>query len=162
MRFGWCKNEIRTQCCTELVALCEGVRVAVHRGWKHLNLVGDNTSALAQAVRIKGGVGLISQQRVLRQISYMLARSELKVWLFWVPTAFMPADPISRYLEDFGADMGKAETKAREIYQNLKTTYNVLVDYGRINGDISPEQRQAKKEEDRRVWLESMGRTAPH
>ena len=58
--------------------------------------------------------------------------------------------------------MGKAETKAREIYQNLKTTYNVLVDYGRINGDISPEQRQAKKEEDRRVWLESMGHTAPH
>ena len=162
VRFGWCKNEIRTQCCAELVALCEGVRVAVHRGWKHLNLVGDNTSALAQAVRIKGGVGLISQQRVLRQISYMLARSELKVWLFWVPTAFMPADPISRYLEDFGADMGKAETKAREIYQNLKTSYNVLVDYGRINGDISPEQRQAKKEEDRRVWLESMGHTAPH
>ena len=73
----------------------------------------------------------------------------------------MPADPVSRYLEDSGANMGEAKANAHEIYLNLKTSHNVLVDYGRINGDISPEQRQAKKEEDRRAWLES-GRHTTH
>ena len=67
----------------------------------------------------------------------------------------MPADPISQYLEDFGAHMGEAKAKAHEIHLNLKMIHNVLVDYGRINEDISPEQRQATKEEDRRAWLES-------
>ena len=84
-----------------------------------------------------------------------MAGSEFKVLVILGPHGFYACRP------DFGASMGEAKAKAHEMYMSLKTSHNVLADYGRINGDISPEQKQARKEEDRRVWLETGRHIAP-
>ena len=154
VRFGWFGLEVMSQMCAELCALCQAVRWAVHRGWKRLCLVGDNQSSLYQLLKVRAGVGFLTQQRILRKVSYLLSFSEIAVWLFWVPTHLMPADPISRYVEDFDCDLDRATIKAKQIFEDLEARDHLMVPYGRVNGLISPEERQAKKEELKRQWEE--------
>ena len=59
----------------------------------------------------------------------------------------MPADPVSRYVEDFGCDLDKSAIKAKQIFEELEARDHLMVPYGRVNGLISPEERQARKEE---------------
>ena len=66
----------------------------------------------------------------------------------------MPADPISRYVEDFDCDLDRATIKAKQIFEDLEARDHLMVPYGRVNGLISPEERQAKKEELKRQWEE--------
>ena len=141
-----------SQMCAELGALCQAVRWAVHRGWKHLCLVGDNQSSLSQLLRVKAGLGLLTQQRLLRQVAYMLSFSGVLVWLFWVPTHLMPVDPISRHVVDFKGDLVKAEGRTRDIFMDLVAMDHNLVYYGRVNGLLSPKERQRRKEEERELW----------
>ena len=98
-----------------MFGLCQGIRYAVHRGYRNLNLVGDNRGTIHQTIKLKAGVRFLSQQKILRQISYLISRSGIQVKLFWVPSQLIPADPISRYLDDFGGSMGLAEARAVEI-----------------------------------------------
>ena len=96
-QFEWCGGEVMTQMCAELWALCMGIRLAIHRGWKHLHLVGDNLGALCQLLKLRAGLGFRSQQVILQRVSFLLSRSGLQVWGFWVPAHLIPADPKSRH-----------------------------------------------------------------
>ena len=98
----------------------------MHKGLGCLNLVGDNQSSLFQLMRLKGGVGLDTQQRVLRRIIYLLGRSKLTVYVHWVPSELMPADPISRYLDDSGGYMYVARAKADVIFEKLRQDHSAM------------------------------------
>ena len=114
--------------------------------------MGDNQSSLSQLLRVKAGVGLLTQQRLLRRVAYMLSFSGILVWLFWAPTHLMPANPISRHVVDFKGDLGRAQGRAREIFRDLVAMDHNLVYYGRVNELLSPEERQRRKEEERELW----------
>ena len=66
----------------------------------------------------------------------------------------MPADPVSRHVEDFDCDLGKSKIKAQQIFEELGARDHMMVPYGRVDGLISPEERQANKEESKRRWEE--------
>ena len=120
VHFGWFGSECMTQICAELNALCQAVRWAVHRGWKHLCLVGDNQSSLSQLLKVRAGLGFITQQRILRKVAYLLSFLGVLVRLFCVPTHVMPANPISRYMEDFVCDLKRSEAKAKQNFKELE------------------------------------------
>ena len=65
-------------------------------------------------------MGLITHQRSLRKVTYLLSFLGIVVWLLWVPTHLMPADPISRHVEDFGCDLNRSEVRAREKLKYLQ------------------------------------------
>ena len=69
----------------------------------------------------------------------------------------MPADPISRYVEDFDCDLDKSEAKAHQVFRELEAMAHVMVPYGRVNGLVSPEEQQANNEESKRRWEEQEG-----
>ena len=52
-RFGWCDGSIHNQQGAELFGLCAATRLAVHRGWKHLFLFGDNKASINQVSTCK-------------------------------------------------------------------------------------------------------------
>ena len=66
----------------------------------------------------------------------------------------MPADPVSRHVEDFDCDLGKSNIKAQQIFEELEARDHLMVPYGRVNGLISPEERRANKEESKIKWEE--------
>ena len=66
----------------------------------------------------------------------------------------MPADPVSRHVEDFDCDLGKSKVKARQIFGELEARDHSMVPYGRVNGLISLEERQANKKASKRKWEE--------
>ena len=85
----------------------------------------------------------------------------------------MPADPVSRYVEDFGCDSDKSAIKAKQIFEELEARDHLMepygrpvtwygrhppflrtVPYGRVNGLISPEERQSRNEELKKRWEE--------
>ena len=117
-------------------------------------LFGGGQSIICQLLKVRAGVSFLTQQRILRKVSYLLSFSGLTVWLFWVPTHLMPADPVSRHVEDFGCDLEKSKVKAQQIFEELEARDHLLVPYGRVNGLISPEERQANKEASKRKWEE--------
>ena len=45
------------------------------------------------------------------------------VWLFGVPTHLMPADPVSRHIEDLRCDLNRSEVGARENCKDLEAMY---------------------------------------
>ena len=90
------------------------------QGWGMVNLVGDNTSSLFQIWKLRGGVGLLSQQRLLRQIVYLLGGFKIRVFLHWVRSEMMPADPVSRHLENFDSNLAEAEKESRNIFRSLR------------------------------------------
>ena len=57
-------------------------------------------------------------------------------------------------MEDFGCDLQKSKVKAQHIFEELEARDHLLVPYGRVNGLISPEERQANKEASKRKWEE--------
>ena len=104
-------------------------------------LVGDNQSSLSKPMKVRAGLGLITQQRLLRHVSYLLSIWGILVWLFWVPTHLMLADPVSRHIEDFGCDLNRFEVRARDIFKDAMDHF--LEPDVRVNGLVSPEERQA-------------------
>ena len=66
----------------------------------------------------------------------------------------MPANPISRYVEDFDCVMAKTEVKAQRVFDELKASIRDMVPYEWVNGLVNPEERQANKEETKRRWGE--------
>ena len=54
----------------------------------------------------------------------------------------MPADPASRYVEDFDCDLERA--LGRDFLKDLEAMDHNLEPCGRVNGLVSPEERQAK------------------
>ena len=159
-RFGWCSGSghtvggdgVKSQMGAELFGLCQGIRYAVHRGFKYLILIGDNRGTIHQTLKLKAGVGFLSQQKILRKMSYMISRSGIQVKIYWVPSELMPADPISRYIEDFGGDMRRAEVKAREIAHALEGMEHEMEYMGRVSEARSQEERQLSKERDKENW----------
>ena len=99
-------------------------------------------------------MGLITQQRILRNVAYLLSFSGIFVWIFWVPAHLMPADPISRHVEDFGSHWKRSEAKAEENFTDLEAMDRIMVPYWRVNSLISPEEREANREESKRRWEE--------
>ena len=93
----------------------------------------------------------MTQQRMLRKVSYLLSRSGLQVWLFWVPTHLMPGDHISRYIVMWGGCLGRGESVGGEVVESLRESSEELVSYGRVNALWSPEERRAKRERDREM-----------
>ena len=57
-------------------------------------------------------------------------------------------------MEDFDCDLGKSKIKAQQIFEELEARDHLMVPYGRVNGLISPEERQASKEESKIKWEE--------
>ena len=114
----------------------------MHRGYKYPNLVGDNRGSIHQTLRLKAGVGFLSQQKILRKMSYLISRLGIQVNISWAPSEPMPADPVSSYLEDFGGNMGVVELRAIEIFHDLQAMEHEMECMGRVNELRSPEERQ--------------------
>ena len=64
----------------------------------------------------------------------------------------MPADPISRYIEDFGGDMLRAEAKAGEIAHALEGMEHAMEYMGRVNEVRLQEERQLNRAKDKEDW----------
>ena len=124
----------------------------MHKGFKYLNLIGDNRGTIHQTLKLKAGVGFLSQQKILRKMSYMISRSGIQVKIYWVPSQLMTADPISRYIEDFGDDVLRAEAKAREIGHALEGMEHEMEYMGRVNEVRSQEERQLSRTKDKEEW----------
>ena len=141
---------VLTQQCAELFALLAGVRLAANRGWRHLILFGDNVAAILQAVRLRVGVGLRTQQSLLRQIVYLVERANLRVYLCWTRSALMPADPVSRMHEDYGGSKELALGAAWRVFRELEASSGEVTDFGYIG---EPRTREIR-DRDRERWRE--------
>ena len=115
--------------------------------------MGDNRGTIHQTLKLKAGVGFLSQQKILRKMPYLIPRSGIQVQVYWAPSELMPADPISRYIEDFGGDIRRAEAKAIEIACALEGMEGEgMEDMGRVNGVRSQEERQLSRARDKEEW----------
>ena len=135
MRFWECGASVRFQQVVELFALIRGVKLAVALGWKVLHLVGDrdNASSILQALGLKASVGLATQQRLLRELVYVWKRSSIQVFIYYVQSALMPADPISRMFAHWGGSKARALADATKIFGEVRAK-PCLVLYGRLGG----------------------------
>ena len=149
-RFGWAGVGVLTQQCAELFALLAGVRLAANRGWHHLILFGDNVAAILQAVRLRAGVGLRTQQSLLRQIVYLVERANLRVYLCWTRSALMPADPVSRMYKDYRGSKELALEAAWRLFGELEASSGEVTDFGYIG---EPRTREIR-DRDRERWRE--------
>jgi hypothetical protein len=61
-----------------------------------MTYVGDNMAALQVVHSMKPTMRLLEYTRLTRRIRNRLLRSGLTVALLWVPSAFQPADALSR------------------------------------------------------------------
>ena len=86
------------------------------------------------------------------QHSYLISRSGIQVKIFWVPSELMPTDPVSRYLDDFGGNMGEAELRALEIFHDLQAMEHEMKYMGRVNELHSPEERQDSRAKSKEEW----------
>ena len=130
-----------TQQCAELLAVLAGVRLGWHRGWKDFWVVGDNMSSLYQAATLKASVGLVTQQRLLRKISYLVKREGLGVELGWVGTDSMPADPVSRRFEKFEGSRGLAAEAARNVFVSNLGEGGYVLPFGEVGGVRTKEEK---------------------
>ena len=80
----------------ELFSLLYALNLALSLKQTSLHVIGDNTGALAAFSRLRGRSMNHTQIRILRRIFNMLWWSKLPVYLYWIPSAFHPADPPSR------------------------------------------------------------------
>mmetsp|Transcript_112384 Transcript_112384/g.195192 ORF Transcript_112384/g.195192 Transcript_112384/m.195192 type:complete len:527 (+) Transcript_112384:257-1837(+) len=119
-RFWRCSEDIKFQQGVELFALIRGVKKAVALGWRVLHLVGDNTSSILQVLGLKASVGLAAQQRLLRELVYVWNRSGIQVFVYYVKSALMPADPISRMFEHWGGNRAKALEDASRVFGEVR------------------------------------------
>ena len=67
--FSWCESSIHNQLAAELWGPYAATRLAVHRGWKHLFLFGDNEASINPVVGLRASVGLKVLQRLLKILS---------------------------------------------------------------------------------------------
>ena len=81
-KFAWCEPSFCTQQAAELFGLCAATRIAVHRGWKHLFLFGDNKASISQLFGLRAPIGLKVQQRLLRRLSNLWACVGIHVWVY--------------------------------------------------------------------------------
>ena len=91
-----CPDTIISQQQAELFAIDAATRLAVRLGWSHMTYVGDNTAALQVVHSMKPTLRHLEYTRLTRRIRNRLLWSGLTVALLWVPSAFQPADALSR------------------------------------------------------------------
>ena len=132
-RFGWCDGTIHNQQAAELFGLCAATRIAIHRGWKHLFLFGDNEASINQVLGLRASIGLKVQQRLLRGLSNLWARTGIQVWVYWLPSEYMPADPISRLFSLHKGCRLQARKAAISIFSKLRDEHKMQF-VGRVGG----------------------------
>jgi hypothetical protein len=104
----------------ELLALIYAIKLAVHRGWPFVVLGSDSEVALAQVLRLRAGIGLKLQQRLLRGLVGLLTKSPVTLLFVWVPSALQPADPLSRIGAMCAGSREEATRRARITWGELQ------------------------------------------
>ena len=89
-------------------------------GWPAASAVGDNSAVLKMFVNAKAGVGLSTQNRVLRRLVYNWSVAHTSLFLCWVPSEYNPADPWSRLTDDCCGDEALAAKCSETIYGRLR------------------------------------------
>ena len=117
----------------ELLAFEYAIRLAVWRGYPRVLMGSDSLVAIAQILRLRAGVGLKRQQRVLRSLVRLLTKSRLLIVVIWIPTAFQPGDPLSRVNAMCGGDQALARRKALVQWGELQDNWGET----RVCGSLS-------------------------
>ena len=78
-------------------------------------------------------MGLATQQRLLRELVYVWKRSGIQVFLYYVQSALMPADPISRVREHWGGNKAKSLANVTKIFGEVRAQPCLFL-YGRLGG----------------------------
>lgn len=96
-RFFPCPPWVATQQAAELFGALRALSLAAHRHTLSIHLYLDNHAAIYSLLRGKARSPLIPQNRLLRQLNYLLHWSNLTAALHYVPSHLNPADPPSRW-----------------------------------------------------------------
>jgi hypothetical protein len=107
----------------ELLALIYAIKLAIHRGWPFVVLGSDSEVALAQVLRLRAGIGLKLQQRLLRGLVGLLTKSPVTLLLVWVPSELQPADPLSRIDVMCRGSREEATSRARDTWGKLQVRW---------------------------------------
>ena len=106
-------------------AVIQGVKLAVHVGFKAVHIVADNLAAIWSAIRLTGwGVGNPNRARLLRRLMHVVRRSKIQVFLSWVPLKSIPADTPSRIFEYPNPVTMQADAWATYLVANNKPNAN--------------------------------------
>ena len=92
-QYGW---ESISQQQAELYALTKTVALAGHVGYTSASIVGDNMASLYYLLKLQPFRGKHISCKLVRSIFNILHDRKMVIHIFWCPTAFMPADPLSR------------------------------------------------------------------
>ena len=95
-RFFQCPPWIVTQQQAEYYGLIQATKIALYIGWPSLSLIGDNLAALFSFLKLKPFVGQWKFMKMLRGLFNFMFSKGLFIFLSWLPTELIPADPISR------------------------------------------------------------------
>jgi hypothetical protein len=80
----------------ELAALLLALSLATTHGIASCTLVGDSSSALHACAKLSCPSALPHRAAFLRQLALRILSSGIRFSLFYIPSAYNPADPISR------------------------------------------------------------------
>ena len=92
-QYGW---ENITQQQAELYAITKTVALAGHVGYSSASIVGDNMASLYSLLKLQPFRGNHISCKMVRSIFNIIQERKMVLHIFWCPTAFMPADPLSR------------------------------------------------------------------
>ena len=112
-------SAILSQQMAELFALQYAINLAISLKLPSLHVIGDNTGALASVSRLRGRSLNHTQIRILQRIFNILWWSKLPVYLYWIPSAFHPADPPSRLFSS-------PQNSPFHAFLHATTKYNAL------------------------------------
>ena len=89
-------------------------------GWPVAMVVGDNSAVLQMFANAKAGVGLSTQNRVLRRLVFNWSAARTSLFLCWVPSEYNSADPMRRLTDDCCGDEALAAMCSETIYGCLR------------------------------------------
>ena len=72
------------------------LKIAVRRRIPQVLMLQDNVAAIWAAVNLRARAPLRKQNRILRAVVMLLRRSGVILHSAYVPSAYQPADPVSR------------------------------------------------------------------
>ena len=127
-----CPIWIASQQQAEYYGLICCAKLAISLGWHSVSIVGDNRASLFCFRKLKPFHGHWRFMKLLRGLFNRMLTKGLLVNLFWVPSALMPADPISRILPDDPVSRQQGLYDATNRFSQLMTCSHMMEPWGTV------------------------------
>ena len=127
-----CPVWVASQQQAEYYGLILCAKLAISLGWHSVSIVGDNRASLFCFLKLKPFHGHWRFMKLLRGLFNLMLNTGLLVNLFWVPSALMPADPISRIVADDPVSHEQGNFDAIKRFSQLMQCSHLMMDWGTV------------------------------